>query len=400
MRQSPMLEYSVAEFECRKAVFTERMQNDGLDYIMATTKTMVCFLTGLRSVAFRSKLHSPALVFMNKEGKWGIVGSPNGVGTAYYTTCLDEGDFYFYDSTGRSGVGKTYLEALSYTLQHLGMTKGRIGCEMSAGFHLHMDLSLFKTLREKFPELEFVDASDAFRDILADKSELELKNMRIAEGYHETTSRESAKLLIPGKMTEKEFAIKFIREGYIAGNELFINLSLVSGPERALCIDCPPSEKVVISDKPGTVVRAEGYTIRRELNTPFIANYIVGGIQPEQQEAWDLANAMLKCGLNAVKAGAAAGSIPDAIAKCAADAGKTDWNGSKGFAGSVIGWSREDGPLLKSGNDFKLRENMVMTVFVAVLHPSVGEIMLRQNIIVTADGYKYLGDDTSRPFFI
>ena len=400
MRQSPMLEYPVAEFEQRKTAAAARMKELGLDYIMGSSKAVVCHLTGLRSVAWKSKLSTPGLVLMNSEGTWGVVGSFSALDTALYTTCLDKEDFYFFEASGRFGVGLNYLEAICYTLRHLGFTKGRIGCELSSGIHLHMDLGMFHALRQEFPELEFVDASYALWDILAEKSSLQIKNLRAAEAINQAALREGEKVLVPGEITEMCLYKAIARAGYLAGSEHFTYMSVLAGPERALCADCPPSEHVVIPSTPGTVVRVEGGGVRRELNAPFTANYVVGGIQPEQQEAWNLAENMLESAVNAVKAGAPAGSVAEAADRCAAAAGKDSWNASRGFAGSGIGWGREDGPLLQAGNPYVLRENMVLTVAVAVRHPSVGELILRQNVVVNASGADCLAGSTGKPIIV
>ena len=95
MRQSPMLEYSLSEFEDRIARATAKMQEAGLDFIMGTSKAVVCHLTGLRSVAWKSKLSTPGLIFLDAQGHFGVVGSFSALDTAMYTTCLDNEDFYW-----------------------------------------------------------------------------------------------------------------------------------------------------------------------------------------------------------------------------------------------------------------------------------------------------------------
>ena len=56
--------------------------------------------------------------------------------------------------------------------------------------------------------------------------------------------------LKPGVTTELELYKSIARQGYLCGSEHFTFMSLVSGPERALCADCPPSDEV-ISAEPG-----------------------------------------------------------------------------------------------------------------------------------------------------
>ena len=400
MRQSPMLEYSLSEFEDRIARATAKMQEAGLDFIMGTSKAVVCHLTGLRSVAWKSKLSTPGLIFLDAQGHFGVVGSFSALDTAMYTTCLDNEDFYFFDASGRSGVALNYYDALCYTLRHLGFTKGKIGCELSSGIHLHMDLSMFNTLKKDFPDLEFVDASDAIWDILAEKSEAQIANLRFADEINQSAVRKGMEILKPGFTTEMELYKETAKAGYLCGSEHFTYMSVLAGVERALCADCPASEGVVISAEPGTTVRIEGGAIRRELNAPFTANIVVGGVQPNQEEAWKLASDMIEGAMAAVKPGAIACDVAAAMDACAAQQGKASWVARPGFAGSGIGWGRADGPLLSRDCKTVLRAGMVLTIIAAVRDASVGELVLRQNVIVTDDGCMFLREKTYDPLVV
>ena len=400
MRQSPMLEYSLSEFEGRMAKAAEKVKAAGLKCIMGTSKAMVCYLTGLRSVAWKSKLSTPGLIFLGADGNYGVVGSFSAVDTAMYTTCLDKEDFYFFDASGRYGVALNYYDALCYTLRHLGFTEGKIGCELSGGFHLHMDIAMFNDLKRDFPDLEFVDTTELFWDILAVKSEAQLKNMRDAEEVNRKAVAKGLEVIKPGSMTEMELYKEIAKAGDLAGSEHFTYMSVLAGAERALCADCPASEAVVIPDAPGTTVRVEGGAIRRELNAPFTANIVVGGVQPEQQPAWDLATGMIESAMAAVKPGACAGDVADAMDAFASAQGKAEWVVQPGYAGSGIGWGRIDGPLLRKNSKFALNTGMVLTLVASVRHDSVGVLTLRQNVVVTDSGCSFLNGKTSDPLTV
>ena len=400
MRESPMMEYSLQEFQERAAKAADMMAAAGVDYIMGTSRAIVCHLTGLRSVAWKSKLSTPGLVFMDTKQKWGVVGSFSAVDTAMYTTCLEEDDFYFFDSSGRKGIAKNYLDALSYTLEKLGFTKGKIGCELSSGFHLHMDLSLFEALKSRFPGLEFVDASDLIWDILSVKSPQQIENLRIAESYNEKAVADGIKTIVPGTTTEMDLYLATAKAGYMSGSEHFTYMSVLSGKERSVCADCPPSETEIISDNPGTIIRIEGGGVRRELNAPFTSNVVVGKLSFAQKSVWSFAQSMLAAGLSAVCDGATAGSVPDAMADYAKEAGKVSINSRPGYAGTGIGWNREDSPILCSGNKKVLRAGMVLSVVANVHDESTGELSLRQNVIVTENGYELFLHKTDEPISI
>lgn len=400
MRQSPMLEYSISEFEDRMSRAAKKIKEANLSCIMGSSKAVMCYLTGLRSVAWKSKLSTPGLIFLGADGKYGVVGSFSAVDTAMYTTCLDKEDFYFFDASGRYGVALNYYDALCYTLRHLGLTHGRIGCELSKGFHLHMDIAMFNNLKSDFPDLEFVDSSDLFWDILAVKSEAQLKNMRDAEEVNRCAMAKGLEVIKPGTMTEMQLYKEISKAGYLAGSEHFTYMSVLSGSERSLCADCPASEAVIISDAPGTTVRVDGGAIRRELCVPFTSNIVIGGVQEEQKPAWDLASGMIESAMAAIKPGACAGDPAEAMDAFASAQGKAEWIVQPGYAGSSIGFGRIEGPLLVRGSKFALSPGMVFTLLASVRHSSVGILTLRQNVVVTDSGCSFLNGRTCDPLTV
>lgn len=399
MRQSPMLNYSESEYEARMSSAAEKIRQAGIDCIMGSTKAVVCHLTGLRSVIWPSKAGTPGLLFLSAGGQYGLINSYTGVDVALYSTCLERKDVYSYDYSGRTGVAKNQLGAMCYALRHFGCTKGKLGCELSSGLHLHMSLSLFESLRQEFPELEIVDASELIWDILADKSEAQIADLRAADAINRMAVAKGLETFKPGVTTELELYKAIARQGYLCGSEHFTYMSLVSGPERALCVECQPSLNV-ISDAPGTTIRVEGGAKRSELNAPFTTNIVVGGVQPEQRPAWELAQGMMESALAALKPGALACDIPKAMLSFAEAQGKAGWLDRPGYAGSGIGWSRIDGPLLSSNNLSALRAGMVLSLLASVRHESVGILILRQNVAVAENGCAFLEGKTYDPLIV
>lgn len=399
MRQSPMLNYPAAEFEARMADAARKVREAGLDCIMGTSKMVVCHLTGLRSVVWKSKVSTPGLLFLCADGRYGLVCSYGGIEAAMYSICLEREDFYSYDYSGRRGVADNFFGALCYTLRHFGIDTGRLGCEFGPGIHPHMDIAMLDALRAEFPEMECVNAADLVWNILADKSEAQLADLREAEGINARAVSLGLEGLQPGVTTEMELYKAIARQGYLNGSEHFTYMSLVSGPERALCVDCPASA-AVIPDAPGTVIRVEGGAMRAELNAPFTAKIVVGGVQPEQKPAWQLAQGMIESAMAAVKPGARACDIAEAMDARAAAQGRSGWVDRPGFAGSGMGWGRIDGPLLVRSNTFTLRAGMTLSLQASVRHSSVGLLILRQNVVVTEGGCAYLRGKTYDPLVI
>ena len=399
MRQSPMLDYPVSEFEERMANAARKVKEAGLDCLMGSSKAIVVHLTGIRSVVWKSKLSTPGLLFLGADGRYGVVNSFTGLDAAMYSSCIDEKDFYNFDYSGRRGIATNLFDAMCYTLRHFGYDKGKIGCEMGNGIHLHMDIGMFDNLRAAFPGLEFVDATSLVSDILADKSENQLSYMKEAEGINHKAVVAGVEQLKPGITTEMELYKEIAKAGYLAGSDHFTYMSLVSGIERSLCVNCHASE-LVVSDVPGTIVRVEGGAMRHELNVPFTANIVVGGIQPEQVQAWALARSMIESAMSEVKAGACAGDVAAAMDKCAADAGTPGWVDQPGYAGSGFGWGRIDAPLLRIGSNYILRSGMTLSLVASVRHPSVGLLILRQNVIVTKNGCELLNGSTLEPLTV
>ena len=400
MRQSPMLCYPVAEFETRMANAAQKIKDAGLTCIMGSTKAVVCYLTGLSSVVWCSKAGTPGLMYLGADGHYGVMNSYTSVDAALYSTCMEPEDFFNYDYSGRNGIATNLFDAMCYTLRHFGYDKGKIGCELGAGFHLHMPLSLYESLKKEFPELEFVDASELIWDILSEKSEAQIADCREAEAINLRAVAAGMEYVKPGAMTEMELYKEIAKAGYLAGSEHFTYMSLVSGAERSLCVGCPPSETELISAEPGTVIRVEGAAKRHELNVPFAANLVVGGVQAAQASAWELAQGMIDAALSAVRAGASAGSVAEAMDAFAAASGRSDWVVQPGFAGSGFGWGRVDGPLLRAGSEYVLRPGMTLSLTASVRSEAVGMLILRQNVVVTAEGCEFLGGKTTEPLIV
>lgn len=93
MRQSPMLDYPVSEFEERMANAARKVKEAGLDCLMGSSKAIVVYLTGIRSVVWKSKLSTPGLLFLGADGRYGVVNSFTGLDAAMYSSCIDEKDF-------------------------------------------------------------------------------------------------------------------------------------------------------------------------------------------------------------------------------------------------------------------------------------------------------------------
>ena len=395
-----MLDYPVSEFKARMDDAARRIKAAGLDCLMGTSKYIVCHLTGLRSVVWKSKLSTPGLLFLGSDGRYGVVNSFTGLEAALYSSCLERSEFFNFDYSGRMGIASNLFDAMCYTIRHFGYEKGRIGCELSTGIHLHMDIGLFDALKREFPEAEFVDSTAIVADILAGKSPMQLDYMRRAEEINRKAVCAGAAAIKPGAMTEMELYKEIAKAGYLAGSEHFTYMSVLAGAGRALCAGCPASDAVVIPDAPGTTIRVEGGAVRRELNAPFTANIVVGGVQPEQQPAWELASGMIERAMSAVRPGACAGDAAEAMDAFAAAQGKAGWVVQPGYAGSGIGWGRIDGPLLRAGSKFVLRPGMTLTLTASVRHASVGVLTLRQNVVVTDGGCCFLNGKTVEPLVV
>ena len=109
---------------------------------------------------------------------------------------------------------------------------------------------------------------------------------------------------------------------------------------------------------------------------------------------------MIESAMAAVKPGARACDIAEAMDARAAAQGRSGWADRPGFAGSGMGWGRIDGPLLVRSNTFTLRAGMTLSLRASVRHSSVGLLILRQNVVVTEGGCAYLRGKTYDPLVI
>ena len=109
---------------------------------------------------------------------------------------------------------------------------------------------------------------------------------------------------------------------------------------------------------------------------------------------------MIDAAVAAVKPGASAGSVAAAMDGFAAAEGKAGWVVQPGFAGSGFGWGRVDGPLLRLGSEKLLSPGMTLSLTASVRSEAVGMLILRQNVVVTADGCEFLNGKTTEPLLV
>lgn len=148
------------------------------------------------------------------------------------------------------------------------------------------------------------------------------------------------------------------------------------------------------------IIVAATLNVAGSITAAAALSFIDLGVQPEQKPAWQLARGMIESAMAAVKPGARACDIAEAMDARAAAQGRSGWVDRPGFAGSGMGWGRIDGPLLVRSNTFTLRAGMTLSLQASVRHSSVGLLILRQNVVVTEGGCAYLRGKTYDPLVI
>jgi Xaa-Pro dipeptidase len=114
MKQSPMLKFPVKEYADRLARIVAEMQRDHLDALILTSDDNTFYFSGFQSIVWDSKVSTPCVLVITKDGAMTIATSRSGRETAGYTSCVEDIRFYTHDG-GKDGGYPSFATTNSRT---------------------------------------------------------------------------------------------------------------------------------------------------------------------------------------------------------------------------------------------------------------------------------------------
>ncbi len=204
--------FSESEYKRRVNKTKKRMQDRGIDVMMATHPANMNYLTGYDGWSFY--VHQCVLVSLDQEEPvW--IGRNMDANAAKVTTYLSKENIRNYaDDYVHSPIGKHPIDFVADVIEEKGWGDKNIGLEMDQFYFTH---KTYKILNKRFPNANFVDADLLVAMVRQIKSDPEIEMMKKAGKIAEIVMQTGIDQLEVGKR-ECDVAAE-ISKAQIAGTD-------------------------------------------------------------------------------------------------------------------------------------------------------------------------------------
>jgi len=267
--------------------------------------------------------------------------------------------------------------ALGAALQALGVRDGRIGLDES-----NLTPAAWERLTTRLAGYTVVPAAAALLTARRVKSPYEIECLARALGIAEEALNAVMQMLKPG-VTEREAAALYHSE--VSKREASLCPSSVAFGERTWISLPLPTERAL---KMGELAKFDVGAIFKGYYSSVGRTAVMGEPSPRQLAAAEAVQAGLEAGIDAVKPGATAGQVYDAVMTATRASGLPDFQ--RGHVGHAIGLEPYERPQLDAGKATPLEAGEVLRIEVPHLEIGWGGIALRDTVLVTTTGSRVL----------
>ena len=388
------------------------MEEHGLTAIIGTTLENVTYLTGhvgwaqrvyrsLQSYAVMTNdpsagtdlilTRSDNTYFAAYEGYPERVYSYGGVPAVIFPdgfTPQNDEQKRFAELTESGGRHKTIMDALLAALKARGITRGRIALDNEG-----CPPSLFDTLKEKFPNCEFIPGANLFLMIRLVKTPEEIDRLKAAAQVNEDAISQVFGNLRPG-MSENDVA-EIWRENVARPGGMWHWFHFNSGPRSAYIF--PPTERKL---EKGDLFMFDAGLFFKNYNADTGSCGSIGEPVEKARKEWEAIETGFHEALNVIKEGCTGQQIFHALRDGIRDAGMPEFNSP--FAGHTIGLeAREfpfilsnevkyDQPFLPPTSEIPLPENATINIEAPVGTVGFGGYQIEYSVIVKKNGWEPL----------
>ncbi len=294
----------------------------------------------------------------------------------------------FAELTESGGRHKTILDALLAALKARGITRGRIALDDEG-----CPPSFFDTLKEKFPNCEFIPGANLFLMIRLVKTPEEIDRLKAAAQVNEDAISQVFGNLRPG-MSENDVA-EIWRENVARPGGMWHWFHFNSGPRSAYIF--PPTERKL---EKGDLFMFDAGLFFKNYNADTGSCGSIGEPVEKAQKEWKAIETGFHEALNVIKEGCTGQQIFHALRDGIRDAGRPEFNSP--FAGHTVGLeAREfpfilssevkyDQPFLPSTSEIPLPENATINIEAPVGTVGFGGYQIEYSVIVKKNGWEPL----------
>ncbi len=377
MAQAFDLPFALEEYRGRLEKVQAETASRGLDLMMVHTLENTYYLTGYRTIGYYSYM---ALLVPSS-------GDPVHLSRLIEKSALQGSSWVesleFYPDT------EHYLDATVRVLKERGWDRGRIGIDKSAWY---LTIADYEALRERLPDVEWVDTSLLIENMRLIKSPAEREYSRLA-GQAASTGMRYALDALRGGITEDDLMAAAYQGLFSKGSEF---------PGLPPLINAGVRHTMAHSMAEGNPVRAGeavyfeiGASIKR-YHAAIMRIGFIGDPPKLFYDLFDLCRRSLEAGLPLMKPGTPAEDVDHAARKVIDDAGYGDKFRHK--AGYSIGialppdWSEARTMMLRGGEKRALQPGMVYHFLPAVFEYREYGVGLSETVLITEDGHEVLTD--------
>ena len=266
---------------------------------------------------------------------------------------------------------------LAAALDALGVREGRLGLDEG-----NVARAAWDRISGHLGAFTLVPAAAALLTARRVKSPYEIDCLARALGIAEEAVNAVVQMLKPG-VTEREAAALYESEVLRRGAG-FCPSSVAFG-ERTWIALPPPTERAL---KAGELVKLDVGAIHKGYHASLARTAVMGEPNPRQIAAAEAVQAGLEAGIGAVKPGATAGQIYDAVMGATRAAGLAGF--ARGHVGHAIGLEPYERPKLEAGKATALEAGEVLRIEVPHLEVGWAGVAMRDTVLVTTRGSSVL----------
>lgn len=387
MKKGLFLEFPISEYEQRLEKLVNQMDIYGVDAVILTSDENTYYFSGFQSIVWASKVSTPGVLVITKDGDMMISSSKGGVGAATATTCVE--DFRYY---GKDSQYKTYAKSIVSILEDRGIKNGRIGFEIGKGQKMHLAHNQREELFRELENAEIVDISDALWVVRRVKSPLEIERFRKCCDINIKSIDKGYSLLREG-MTELDLYRSIMQEYFRLGAEFSLPIGVRAGMDRIPQSNGTPSERPIMK---GDIILVDGGPIYKGYYSDIIRQAVIGKPSDEQLDMFNVAREACYIGIDNVKPGVTISEAANKIEQYLNNSKYAEKNPYNGGFGHSIGCGIHEYPMFEINDNTELRPGMTFSIEPNLTDINIGNLGIEENIVVTETGCEILTPSDSR----
>lgn len=283
---------------------------------------------------------------------------------------------------GPPGTLISLSELTGDVLQEKKLEKARIGI---IGFDL-MPAMFYEHLKEKVPQVEFVDVTESFERLRMIKSKTEIQLMRNVTKTASIGMEEALKNVREGN-TEADVALAAIDAIMANGGDVVFAIWVVSGEDTQTVYRTPTYSNRKL--KKGDMVWIDFGMIRQGYFADIGRTTVVGPANDEQKKLCEVVLKSHQDAARVMKPGARIADVVEAARRVPYEAGyKEHFMGD--FLGHGIGVTLDDYPIIVPDEPTQIKPDMVLNIDPKLFVPGVGGARIEDTYLVTQEGVERL----------